>query len=580
MVMAHALEVTVPDGLVSGDVFVVLMPSGKEVDVTVPDGTASGSTILVSEPEAVAPVLEVNVPPGVSPGEKFTVQLEGGRYFDVELPPGVREGETMEVEVPGDMAPAAETAASAASSSAGGASARTDDRLLYITPDEQVDTSRSMPLVTSGPGVGAPPPADRKAGRELVFALVEHAQKVLQNEMAPFLEAHCHLFEQDLDELRSGAGETHEQYSAFTAFVAELDGHFETFVQTRGFGSAVDCFAAIDAAVVQDAAEQKREMQKLEARLRSMQRRLIEGNAREGGGSSRRRADSGDGDDESTSSDEENDMMMMMPLLALGGGGGGSDDENDEDGGGGGGDGPSTGGGGGYRRLPMMPLMFFGQSVSLEDTIEQALTLTHYETFSGIMRMKARQVMLRRQWLAQQATRAEIASRRRVELDGWDPRDGVERLSELWSAMGARILSLAPGPAAEMMAGLGAARTSDAELGLLTKFTARGGEPPADANEKRELFHLLGAPFSRLAMLAPQSGIAVMQSLKIVQEKVADSTKLGEQKGCVDLILDTMRTMHGLIGIAESETDNAMEQAETKAAALRRAYGRGAIADG
>ena len=61
-----------------------------------------------------------------------------------------------------------------------------------------VPTLSSRPLGQAG-GSGT------AAGRELVMALVQHASRVLQEEMAPFLEAHCHLFEQDSEELRSGA---------------------------------------------------------------------------------------------------------------------------------------------------------------------------------------------------------------------------------------------------------------------------------------------------------------------------------------------------------------------------------------
>ena len=96
---------------------------------------------------------------------------------------------------------------------------------------EQLSLSGGGGGSSSGDAIGG---QGDKAGRQLVLALVEHCSNVLQNAMAPFLEAHCHLFEQDVDELSSGAGETHEQFGAFNSFVAELEPHFDEFVLSRG----------------------------------------------------------------------------------------------------------------------------------------------------------------------------------------------------------------------------------------------------------------------------------------------------------------------------------------------------------
>ena len=61
----------------------------------------------------------------------------------------------------------------------------------------------------------------------LLFALVEHAQRILEKDMAPFLEAKCLLFDQPLDELTSGQGETLEQYAAFKEYEQQLEVHFD-----------------------------------------------------------------------------------------------------------------------------------------------------------------------------------------------------------------------------------------------------------------------------------------------------------------------------------------------------------------
>ena len=108
--------------------------------------------------------------------------------------------------------------------------------------------------------------------------------------------------------------------------------------------------------------------------------------------------------------------------------------------------------------MPMMPLMLFSQPLALEEMIEQALTLSQYETFSSIMRLKAKQVAMRRAWLDAAPTREVIASTRTFELQTAlediqtnDTEEIIERLSQLWAGLGGRILGLVPGAAAADM---------------------------------------------------------------------------------------------------------------------------------
>ena len=494
--------------------------------------------------------MEVQCPEGVGPGELVSFQTPDGEWMEVAVPDGVMPGEHFTVEInaaPADPPPNEERVPE-----------EEDERVPEWAEDDQENMPPGGAIVSAPPRHPAAQQQNNRAGKELVLALVQHATGILQGAMAPFLEAHCHMFEQDAEELRSGAGETHEQYAAFMAFVAELDTHFEGFVAERGFASSADCFAAIDAAVVADVAEQKREMAKLEQKLRAMQRRFM---SRGGGGMSpwgegTEEARDGTADSDSTSDDDDdNEVGQMLTLL--------------------GGDAEEGGEGGSSGRLPMMPLMMFAQPMSLEDLIEQALTLTQYETFSSIMRMKAKQLSMRRQWLASFDERKRVATDRLSELGGWSmsgEAEAGERLSQLWASLGTRILSLAPGHPHEGMLAMSAASQSGAEVELLHKFVAAGDAPPADANEKRELFHLLGAPLSRVAMLAPHASVDVMMALRGVQERIANANRVGEQAGSVSLIVDTLKVAHGLISVAERKMEQAMGEAEAKSAALRRAY--------
>ena len=275
------------------------------------------------------------MPDGVGAGEIIAFETHDGALMEVAVPDGLGPGEIFTVELAGPPDPC----------------------VLHEAPmPEWADNDQE--------NIAPPLPRDRavetsstKEGRELVLALVMHAQKCLQEEMAPFLEAHCHLFDQDVDELRSGAGETHEQYGAFMNFVNELDAHFEGFVAARGFTSASECFAAIDAAVVADVAEQKRELAQLEKSLRALQRRVMSsGHDDDPPGAG------GSVDGWSDSSDDENEthgLMSMMPLLSLDGGGDAGED-------GGEGEGGSSSG-----RGPLVPLMMFSQPMALEELIEQ-----------------------------------------------------------------------------------------------------------------------------------------------------------------------------------------------------------------
>jgi uncharacterized membrane protein YgcG len=487
--------------------------------------------------------MEVQCPPGVFPGDAVSFQTLEGEWMEVTVPEGVAPGEHFVVKIGGPPSPQpADSTAERGPSREDEAEEEEEEEEEEETPEwaDEENVPPSPGTLATMSGSTANVGAGTRTGRALVLALVEHASRVLQGEMAPFLEAHCHLFEQDADELRSGAGETHDQYAAFMAFVGELDYYFEGFVAARGFANAHECFAAIDAAVVQDVADQAREMEKLEDKLHKMQRRLAD-ESRLGADVNEARH-RGDDDASSSSSDEDDEGFgMMMPLIGLGGDGGAGSDGGAGGGGGGGGDGGGGGGGGGgSARLPMMPLMLFNQPVALEEMIEHALSLTQYETFSSIMRMKANQRRLRREWLTAKPARqhdgtrhlAEIAAFVRADGDADARADGgarsAARLDALWAALGMRILALAPS-GAELMLGAAAAG-SDAELSLLHKFCALGDAPPTNADEKRKLFNLLGSPLSRLAMLAPPSALAVMGAMKALQQRIANSCKARHQR--------------------------------------------------
>lgn len=296
--------------------------------------------------------MEVTCPDGVGAGDVVAITAPDGREYHVTVPEGVHPGDTFIADI---AAPPEETAdVDEVNVDAGGAAS--EEPSAAPAP---VTIAETRGLVGS---------------RELVLALVEHAQKVLENEMQPFLEAKVHLFDQAMEELMSGHGETLEQYTAFKDYERELERHFDAFVAERGFASAAECFAAIDGACVADLARRKREMDELQRKLREALRLQMQG-----------------AEDDPDGPGGVAGPMVGMPgafLMVLGGGDGGG-----SGGGGSGGDGSSAAD---AEAEETVPLLLFSQPISLKDMIEHALNLGEYTTFSGIMRMKAKQVRARR----------------------------------------------------------------------------------------------------------------------------------------------------------------------------------------
>jgi len=292
--------------------------------------------------------MEVTCPDGVGAGDVVAITAPDGREYHVTVPEGVHPGDTFIADI---AAPPVETAdVDEVNVDAGGAAS--EEPSAAPAP---VTIAETRGLVGS---------------RELVLALVEHAQKVLENEMQPFLEAKVHLFDQAMEELMSGHGETLEQYAAFKDYERELERHFDAFVAERGFASAAECFAAIDGACVADLARRKREMDELQRKLREALRLQMQG-----------------AEDDPDGPGGVAGPMVGMPgafLMVLGGGDGGG-----SGGGGSGGDGSSAAD---AEAEETVPLLLFSQPISLKDMIEHALNLGEYTTFSGIMRMKAKQV--------------------------------------------------------------------------------------------------------------------------------------------------------------------------------------------
>lgn len=329
-----------------------------------------------------------------------------------------------------------------------------------------------------------------------------------------------------LDELNSGQGETLEQYAVFREYEQQLELHFESFVASRGFASAADCFAAIDRTVAEDAARQKREVEALQQRLQEMQRELAAAAQREVGSASQAES----GGEGSTGADG-------VP--------------------------------GGAAPTAAMPLLLFAQPIGAKEMMEQALTLAEYPTFSGLMRKKARQVANRRRFIDGAQARAD-ARAVRARLLGAPDADATERVRELWKELHHRVCdSIAhslPPPLQEMMEA-----EHGAELEALDGLLATGDTPPENNQEKTSLGRLCATALTKPSRMAPpQLMPAIFAEVQRVSAAV-DAAELGR----VAVLSDAIAASHGLLDAAEQATEKMMRAADEKAASFRRAFESG-----
>ena len=228
--------------------------------------------------------------------------------------------------------------------------------------------------------------------------------------------------------------------------------------------------------------------------------------------------------------------------------------------------------------------MLFAQPMALDDMLQHALTIGEYATFSSLMRRKATQLAQRRQWLERADARRHAAERQRADIvvvaaevvAGGVSGDG---LRHIWDALGKRIRDLSPTAEADCTDGGdgGGGAAQRAERRLFAKYVALGDAPPTEAHEKAELYSVLGVPFSRLAMLVPQSTVEVMAQLRVVQRAIGESTRLGEQKGCAALIVDAVRAAHTLVDHAELALGRSLHEMERQSEALCAAWRMGRL---
>jgi len=237
--------------------------------------------------------------------------------------------------------------------------------------------------------------------KNLALRFCEFAFKVLNQDMDDFFEDNMDAFDQDVDELQSGRGETFEQYEAYKQYVQELEIHFDEFATIEGYESSMDCFRDINDLVIDDAEERKIAMKEMAERMKAsfeawqkkFSKDAIEADSKADGKTADDESDKKHASDSKHSagvSDFKSDSKGSESVI-------GTDEVNHEE--------------------SPPPVMMFFQPVSLEAMLNHVLTLTEYTTFSHIMRTKVRQRQLLQILQSNVERQPRERSRRQRQLD-------------------------------------------------------------------------------------------------------------------------------------------------------------------
>ena len=212
---------------------------------------------------------------------------------------------------------------------------------------------------------------------------------------------------------------------------------------------------------------------------------------------------------------------------------------------------------------PAPPLILFSLPVGLKEMMDRAISLAEYTTFSSLMRLMVRQVRMRRAYLEGSEARREARDARQPPLRTADESTVRTLWAELSQRLDAHLEPTMPPPLLALLR-----QEAEADVPLLNGCLRRGDAPPADEEQKAELFRLCAAALSRCGRVAtPQHTVVIMAELGRLREAV-----LAGATGGVALVHDALRSAHGLLDEVEQTIEGMMAQAEAKAQAYRQAF--------
>jgi hypothetical protein len=275
--------------------------------------------------------------------------------------------------------------------------------------------------------------------KNVIVRFVEYSFHILNNEMDEFFDDHMEAFNQDLEDLTDGRGETLEQYNIYQKYLSELESYFDEFASREGYESSSQCFDEINSLIVNDEIERKKLFKEMSERMMAAFSNLQEQMEAVAQGEE----DNELKDDGKKGADDDEDVKgngtKGEKASAAKSTGrrikDAKDDDEDAD------DAKTTevvSGGQGNHSSPAPPVIMFFQPVSLDSMLQHVLSLTEYTTFSYIIRTKLKQKQLYHSLLARVEKQNKQTAKRTRKMERGEPID------DLYEELVQRICDFAP----------------------------------------------------------------------------------------------------------------------------------------
>jgi hypothetical protein len=315
----------------------------------------------------------------------------------------------------------------------------------------------------------------KKQDYQLVSRLVQYAFRVFNLDMNGFFMKYCNVFDQTPAEMKKN-GETLEQYDVFRKYEEQLDKHMDSFVTKEGFNSVEECFVAIERAVKTDKRDHAERMEELTSQLKSLEE--------EAAAHRQEKAL----EDAAETGEEVDDLDTLLSATDLS-----IEDKKKKKV-----NTPSA-----AAMSSHAPAMLYLQPLTLEQMVESVLNMADYQTFSGMMRIRAAQMRKLRDAEAIAKKRHEDIRARAVLLSSSET--AGEKFVELFDSLRNRICELTP-----KRSDLKALADKSMDSTIMQRFLA---DESLDAYAI-SLKKLVTFIFDRIAMLCSPNHVATVKQHK------------------------------------------------------------------
>jgi hypothetical protein len=278
------------------------------------------------------------------------------------------------------------------------------------------------------------------AAKNVIVRFVEYSFHILNHEMDGFFDDHMAAFNQDLEDLTDGRGETLEQYEIYQKYLSELESYFDEFASREGYESSSQCFDEINSLIVNDEIERKKLFKEMSERMMAAFSQLQE---QVEAAEAEAEADLKDDGKKGADDDDDDDVKGEKASAAKpktrqikDSKGSRHDEDEDAD------DAKTTdvvsSSGQGNHSSPAPPVIMFFQPVSLDSMLQHVLSLTEYTTFSYIIRTKLKQKQLYQSLLTRVEKQNKQTTKRQRKFERG------EAIDEIYEELVQRICDFAP----------------------------------------------------------------------------------------------------------------------------------------